>query len=89
MPSSRKKEKLTNWLNMLLEEYKERILTIDLTVAENWGEMQGKAEKAGSTMPSIDSLIAAITYTNNMTLVTRNESDFKYADIPIFNPWAK
>ncbi|HPJ40318.1 MAG TPA: type II toxin-antitoxin system VapC family toxin [Spirochaetota bacterium] len=87
LPASRKKEKLTIWLNMLLEEYSDRILAIDLTVAENWGEMQGRAEKEGVVMPSIDGLIAAITYTNNMILVTRNETDFISANIPIINPW--
>lgn len=87
LPASRKKEKLTIWLNTLLEEYSDRILAIDLTVAENWGEMQGRAEKEGVGMPSIDGLIAAITYTNNMTLVTRNETDFISANIPIINPW--
>jgi predicted nucleic acid-binding protein len=35
IPSSGKKEKLSSWLNTLLEKYSERILTIDLTVAEN------------------------------------------------------
>ncbi|HON78808.1 MAG TPA: type II toxin-antitoxin system VapC family toxin [Spirochaetota bacterium] len=87
LPASRKKEKLTIWLNMLLEEYSDRILAIDLTVAENWGEMQGRAEKEGVVMPSIDGLIAAITYTNNMILVTRNETDFISANIPVINPW--
>ncbi len=87
LPVSVKKEKLTVWLNILLEEYGERILTIDLSVAENWGEIQGRAEKAGTPMLSIDGLIAAITYTNNMTLVTRNENDFIAANIPILNPW--
>jgi predicted nucleic acid-binding protein len=38
-------------------------------------------------MPAIDGLIAAITYTNNMTLVTRNEKDFLPANIPVINPW--
>ena len=87
LPASRKKEKLTIWLNMLLEEYTDRVLPVDLTVAENRGEMQSKTEKAGVTMPSIDGLIAAIAYTNNMTLVTRNEDDFSNADIPVINPW--
>ena len=87
LPASRKKEKLTIWLNMLLEEYTDRVLPVDLTVAENRGEMQSKTEKAGVTMPSIDGLIAAIAYTNNMTLVTRDEDDFSNADIPVINPW--
>jgi len=87
LPVSGKKEKLAIWLNMLLEEYGDRILAIDLTVAENWGDMQGKADKNGTPMPAIDGLIAAITYTNNMTLVTRNEKDFLPANIPVINPW--
>jgi len=87
LPASSKKEKLTNWLNMLINEYNDRILNIDLTVAENWGDLPGKTEKAGTPIPAIDSLIAAITYTNNMTLVTRNENDFTQVNIPIINPW--
>jgi len=87
LPDSGKKERLTLWLNTLLTEYKERILSIDLVVCENWGVLQGNAEKAGMTMPTIDSLIAATAYTHNLTLATRNESDFAPANIPIINPW--
>ena len=87
LPESIKKEKLAVWLDTLLEEYQERILPIDLMVAENWGVIQGNAEKAGALMASIDSLIAATTYTHNLTLVTRNESDFTPSQIPIINPW--
>lgn len=89
LPDSKRKDLLTNWLNSLLEDYKNRILTIDLTVAENWGSIQGKAEKEGNSMPSIDGLIAAIAYTHNLALVTRNVNDFKPSGIPIKNPWKK
>jgi len=87
LPDSGKKERLTLWLNTLLTEYKERILSIDLTVCENWGVLQGNAEKAGTPMSSIDGLLAATTYTHNLTLATRNEGDFTPANIPIINPW--
>ena len=87
LPDSGKKEQLTLWLNTLLEEYKERILSIDLMVCENWGVLQGNAEKAGTPMSSIDGLLAATTYTHNLTLVTRNENDFYPSNIPIINPW--
>lgn len=87
LPESKRKDTLTNWLNSLLEYYENRILTIDLSVAENWGVIQGKADQKGNSMPSIDSLIAAIAYTHNLTLVTRNVSDFKTTDLPILNPW--
>ena len=87
LPDSGKKERLTLWLNTLLVEYKERILAIDLLVCENWGVLQGNAEKAGTRMSTIDSLIAATTYTHNLTLATRNENDFAPSNIPIINPW--
>jgi predicted nucleic acid-binding protein len=86
-PNSKKKERLTVWLNTLLNEYQERILPVDLMVAENWGVLQGNAEMAGTPMSSIDSLLAATTYTHNLTLVTRNESDFVPGITPIINPW--
>ena len=87
LPDSGKKERLTLWLNTLLIEYKERILSNDLTVCENWGVLQANAEKAGTPMSSIDGLLAATTYTHNFTLATRNESEFTPANIPIINPW--
>ena len=87
LPDSKKKERLTVWLNTLLNEYQERILPVDLMVAENWGVLQGNAEMAGTPMSSIDSLLAATTYTHNLTLVTRNESDFVPSITPIINPW--
>ena len=87
LPDSKKKERLTLWLDTLLIEYRERILSIDLMVCENWGVLQGNAEKAGTPMSSIDSLIATTTYTHNLTLATRNENDFTPSNIPIINPW--
>ena len=87
LPDSKRKSDLTNWLNTLLEDYQTRIYPISLTVAENWGVIQGNAEKYGQPMSSIDSLISAIAYTFNLVLVTRNESDFQASKLPIQNPW--
>ncbi len=87
LPSSKKKATLSEWLNTLIEDYKDRIIPVDLVTAENCGEMQSAAEKNGFTLPTIDGLIATITRTNNLILVTRNESDFQGCNIPLFNPW--
>ncbi len=87
LPESKKKERLTDWLNTLLENYQDRIHSINITVAENWGIMQGKAENEGMPMSSIDSLIAATAYTHNLILVTRNEEDFQASKLSIINPW--
>ena len=89
LPDSKKKKRLTLWLNTLMEEYKERILPIDLTVSENWGTIQGNAEKVGTPMSTIDGLIAATATasTHKLILVTRNERDFTPGQITIINPW--
>ncbi|MCP4683421.1 MAG: type II toxin-antitoxin system VapC family toxin [Desulfobacterales bacterium] len=87
LPDSKRKDLLTNWLNTLLEDYQDRIYSIDLTIAENWGIIQGNTEKKGEPMSSLDSLIAAIAYTHNLILVTRNERDFEASNLPIKNPW--
>ena len=87
LPDSKRKDLFTNWLNSLLEDYQTRIITIDLAVAENWGIIQGKSEIKGMRMPAIDSLIAAIAYTHNLVLVTRNVADFESSGLPIKNPW--
>ncbi|MBF0100074.1 MAG: type II toxin-antitoxin system VapC family toxin [Desulfobacterales bacterium] len=87
LQTSEKKGRLTDWLNTLLKLYIERILPVDLSIAEKWGILQGNAEKIGKPMPSVDSLIAATAYIHNLILVTRNENDFENGEIPIVNPW--
>lgn len=89
LPDSKKKEKLSLWLDTLLKDYNQRIIPIDLTVSENWGIIQGNAEKAGTPMSTIDGLIAATASTHNLILVTRNESDFAPGQISLINPWER
>ena len=71
LPDSKRKDLLTNWVNSLLEDYHDRIYSVNLTVAENWGIIQGKAEKKGTPMVSMNSLIAATACTYNLVLVTK------------------
>lgn len=87
LPQSKKRHALTNWLLSLIEDYRPRIYPITLAVAENWGNIQGQAEKQGRPLASVDSLIAATAYTHNLVVVTRNEKDFISSSVPIINPW--
>ncbi len=87
LPESKKKQLLTNWLLSLVEDYRSRIYPVNFAVAENWGDIQGHAEKQGTSLSSVDSLIAATAYTYNLVIVTRNEKDFIPSNVPILNPW--
>lgn len=84
---SKRKERLTAWLNTLKQAYGDRILPIDPKVCESWGILQGNAEKSGVPMASIGGLIAATACTHHLTMVTRNEKDFAPSNITIVNPW--
>jgi predicted nucleic acid-binding protein len=39
-------------------------------------------------MPIIDGIIAATAKYHDLTIVTRNERDFKMWELPVVNPWA-
>ncbi len=85
---SRRKDQLTRWLNDdLLLRFAGKTVDITIKVMLAWGELTGRLEREGKTMPAIDSLIAASVLAGEFTLVTRNEDDFKNAGIPIVNPW--
>lgn len=86
-PSS-KKRTLEEWLNEHLRlRFAERLVPVDLAVVLKWGQLAGMLEKAGKPMAAIDSLIAATALNGHFTLVTRNEEDFGFSRVPVFNPW--
>jgi predicted nucleic acid-binding protein len=71
--------------NRILPLFKGRVLAPDYPVAERWGELRAAHPR---TLPYLDSLIAATALVHDLTLVTRNTSDF--ADIKgirLLNPW--
>ena len=89
LADSRRKATLQTWLSEeLLARFSGRILLIDIEVVLTWGQLTGSLESEGKKMAAIDSLIAATALQSHCSLVTRNETDFIYAGIPIVNPWA-
>lgn len=85
---SRRKDDLTHWLtNDLLLRFADKIVGITTNVMLVWGELTGQLDREGTSMPALDSLIAASVIEGEFTLVTRNEADFQYAGIAIINPW--
>lgn len=87
MPEGTRKEFLSSWLDRLVKSYEGRVVYVTTAVADLWGKCVGLAEMKGKPRPSIDSLIAVSALANDMTLVTRNESDFAYLGVNLVNPF--
>ena len=73
---------LENWLQTVMQQFFNRILNVDTTVAETWGAMS-----AIRPIPVIDGLLAATAKKHNMILVTRNVADVEGLGIQILNPF--
>ena len=52
-----------------------------------WGRIQGRAEAAGKTMPTMDGLIAVSGVANQCIVVNRNIDDMEQSTAELFNPW--
>ena len=70
------------WLSGLRRSYGDRILPIDLEIAEEWGRMN-----APDPISSRDGLMAATAKVKNMTFVTRNTSDVARTGVRLLNPF--
>jgi predicted nucleic acid-binding protein len=71
------------WADGIEYGYADRILAIDSAVARVWGELC-----ADRSRPAVDTLIAATALVHELTLVTRNLSDFRGIDVPTLNPFS-
>jgi len=73
---------LEAWLSGLRRLYAERILPIDLEIAEEWGRMN-----APNPISSRDGLMAATAKVRGMTFVTRNTADVERTGVRVLNPF--
>lgn len=84
----RRRTRLETWLEVELQaRFSERILAIDAAVADRWGLLEAEAKRKGKPLSTIDGLLAATALHHNLTVVTRNVSDFAGLSLPVLNPW--
>src|SRR5216684_4258010 len=87
MAAGRRRSRLEQWLrNELPLRFESRILPVDAQVAEAWGKIVSRSEAAGRPIGAMDALLAGTAETHQMTLVTRNVSDFRLLKA-VLNPW--
>lgn len=74
--------RLESWLQQVIQDYDERILPIDQTVAEEWGRMN-----VPNPLPTVDAWLAATAKVYDLVLATRNVSDIQATGINHVNPF--
>lgn len=88
LSQSNRRTRLEAWLEVELRaRFSGRILPIDVDVADRWGLLAADAKRRGRLLSAIDGLLAATALHHNLTIVSRNVSDFKSTQVPILNPW--
>jgi predicted nucleic acid-binding protein len=73
---------LERWLRRLVLHHRERILTVDLPVADQWARFN-----VPDPVPVVDGLIAATARVHGLTLVTRNVRDVARTGVKVLNPF--
>jgi toxin FitB len=88
LPQGKRRTQEETWLEMDLQaRFSGRILSIDAPVADLWGLLAAKAKQKGRALSAIDGWLAATALHHNLTIVSRNVSDFAHTHAAVFNPW--
>jgi hypothetical protein len=88
MPRGKRQKRLNAWLQEELPlRFEGRILTVDRAVADACGKLVARSEAVGRPIEVMDAFIAATAEVHQLTLVTRNATDFQSTVRAILNPW--
>jgi predicted nucleic acid-binding protein len=88
LPPGKRRTQLEQWLDRDLPEWFEgRILPVDQSIADRWGLLRAQAQMKGRPLSVIDALLAATALQHNLTIVSRNVSDFSIVGLAVVNPW--
>ena len=82
-----RRRRLEEWLAQELPlRFEGRILPVDTNVAEAWGKTVSRNHAVGRPIGAMDAFLAATAEFHQLTLVTRNISDFQLLKA-VLNPW--
>lgn len=78
-----KAKEIEQWVNLVAASY--NVLTMDAEIFRTWARLM---HRCSDTLYE-DAMIAAIAKVHQLTVVTRNVSDFAHFDVTLFNPFKK
>ena len=85
LPAGRRRTRLHKWFADGAKKL--YVLDMDAGTANVWAELLAELKRKGRAMPLKDSLIAASARQHQLTVVTRNINDYRYAGVALVNPF--
>ncbi len=85
LPKGKKRTALERWFDSGVQRL--HCLSWERETALMWAELLARLRTAGKAMPIKESLIAATALTHNLTVATRNRSDFAIANVRVVDPF--
>jgi toxin FitB len=88
LPTGKRREELSQAAQLMFsEDFAGRVLPFDQAAAVAFANIASQRRHNGTPISQADAQIAAICYTHEATIATRNFSDFEGCGICIINPW--
>src|SRR5258708_714794 len=88
LAQGKRRTHLETWLEVELQaRFAGRVVPIDAAIAHRWGLIAAEAKRKGKSLSVIDGLLAATALHHNLTVVSRNVSDFMNTQVQVLNPW--
>jgi predicted nucleic acid-binding protein len=86
MDQGSRRHDIERWYQRIERWAANRLLVIDAPTMSTWGRFYAKHQRTGRKLPLMDSLLAATALQHELTIVTRNTTDFP-DEVTILNPW--
>ena len=88
LPPGARRKRIEDWFTSDLPmRFDSRIIPINVAIADSCGKIRNRGRAAGRPIAAMDAFIAATAQIADLTLVTRNVSDFAILDLPMISPW--
>ena len=88
LPQGKRRTLLETWLELDLRvRFSGRILPVDAAITDRWGLIAAGAKRQGRPLSATDGLLAATALHHDLTIASRNVSDFASTQVPLLNPW--